>query len=194
MALSLKGLLGEQYKDGMTLEEIESALSGIDAPENESQRKEIERLTQALSKSNSEAAENKRKLREKQSEEEQQKEERDRMLKELNDEVKLLREEKAIASHKAQYLSLGYDDALASESAQALVKGEMDKVFACQKKYHELYAQNLKKELMKKTPTPPAGDEGGEITKEKFAKLGYEERLKIYNDNPTLYAELTKES
>lgn len=194
MALSLKGLLGEQYKDGMTIEEIEAALSGVDAPENETQRREIERLTQALTKSNSEAAENKRKLREKQTEEEQQKEERDRIMKELKDEVNLLREEKAVASHKAQFLSLGYDDALATESAQALVKGELDKVFANQKKYNESYAQNIKKELMKNTPTPPAGGDNGAMTKEKFANLGYEDRVKLYNENPTLYAELIKEN
>lgn len=33
---------------------------------------------------------------------------------------------------------------------------------------------------------------GGEITKEAFGKMGYKERLNLFNDNPELYNELSK--
>lgn len=39
--------------------------------------------------------------------------------------------------------------------------------------------------------TPPNNPKGDEITKEQFAKMGYKSRLKLYNENPDLYAELT---
>lgn len=39
----------------------------------------------------------------------------------------------------------------------------------------------------------PGTDGGGDtITKETFAKMGYQDRLKIFNENPEAYAELTK--
>ncbi len=39
----------------------------------------------------------------------------------------------------------------------------------------------------------PGNDGGGDtITKETFAKMGYQDRLKVFNENPEAYAELTK--
>lgn len=193
MALTLKGLLGDSYKDGMTSEEIESALAAVDAPENEAQRKEIERLKQALTKSNSEAAENKRKLSEKQTAEEKAKEEQDRLVKELSEKVKVLETEKAVASHKAKYLALGYDEALASETAQALADGDMEKVFANQQKHQESQRKKIESDLMKKTPTPPAGNGTDTITKEAYRAMSLVEKQKLARENPTLYQKLNSE-
>ena len=63
--MNIKDLLKDAYKEGMTLEEIESALESIELPNDGSA--EIERLKNALSKSNSEAADYKKQLREKMS-------------------------------------------------------------------------------------------------------------------------------
>ena len=39
----------------------------------------------------------------------------------------------------------------------------------------------------------PDNNEGGNsVTKESFAKMGYQDRLKLYNENPEAYAELNK--
>jgi len=47
----------------------------------------------------------------------------------------------------------------------------------------------VKEELLKSTPTPPAGGSGGDttITKEQFDAMGYSERLKLFNEQPELY-------
>lgn len=37
----------------------------------------------------------------------------------------------------------------------------------------------------------PDGDDESKITKEDFAKMGYQQRLKLYNENPDVYAELS---
>lgn len=37
----------------------------------------------------------------------------------------------------------------------------------------------------------PDGDDTKKISQEEFSKMGYQDRLKIYNDNPELYAELS---
>ena len=39
---------------------------------------------------------------------------------------------------------------------------------------------------------PDAGENNGAVSKESFAKMGYQERLKLYTENPEAYAELTK--
>lgn len=41
-----------------------------------------------------------------------------------------------------------------------------------------------------KLPDEPGGGDG--VTKEAFAKMGYQDRLKLFNENPDAYAELTK--
>ena len=66
--MNIKDLLKDAYKEGMTLAEIETALKDIDLPTDNSA--EIDRLKTALSKSNSEAADYKKQLRDKMSEEE----------------------------------------------------------------------------------------------------------------------------
>ena len=66
--MNIKDLLKDAYKEGMSVEEIESALANIDLPTDNSA--ELDRLKAALSKSNSEAADYKKQLREKMSAEE----------------------------------------------------------------------------------------------------------------------------
>ena len=66
--MKLKDLLKDAYKEGITVEEIESALADVEIPADQSA--EIERLKAALSKSNSENAEWKKKHRDALSEEE----------------------------------------------------------------------------------------------------------------------------
>lgn len=39
---------------------------------------------------------------------------------------------------------------------------------------------------------PENNDDGQKMTKEEFSKLGYQGRLKIFNENPELYSELSK--
>ena len=193
MALKLKDLLGDAYKDGMTAAEIEAALASVDLPANEAQKKEIERLTQALSKSNAEAAENKRKLREKQTEEEQAKEAQEQELTSLREQVANLEKEKLLNGNKLQLVALGYDDALASETAQAMVDGDTAKIFANQKKFLEKQRSQIKDELMRKTPTPPPGPNGETLTREQYRAMSLADKQKLANENPTLYKKMNTE-
>lgn len=108
----LKALLGESYKENMTLEEIDAALESVSLPDD--LRKENDKLKKALDKSNSEAAESKRKLQEKQTAEEKAKEEQEQATKALQEELATLRKEKALSDNKAKLLAVGYDTVLSS--------------------------------------------------------------------------------
>lgn len=186
--MNIKDLLKDAYKEGMTLEEIESALEGIEMPTDNSV--EIERLKTALSNSNSEAANYKKQLKEKMSADEiKAKEDAERQEK-LQKDYDALVKKVAISENKAKLLSLGYDDALATETAEAMANGELDKVFANQKKHLEAVEKKIRSDILKDTPKPNGGNGNKTITKEDFDKMTYSERVKVYEENPEVYNDL----
>jgi len=75
----------------------------------------------------------------------------------LQKEVETLRKEKTVSEHKSRLIALGYGEALANETANAIVDGDMQKVFDNQKKFLELHDQSTKEALLKGTPAPQGG-------------------------------------
>ena len=152
----LSDLLGKAYKEGMTEDEISAALETV----GQGNEAEVNRLKAALSKANSEAADYKKQLRTKQTDDEaaaaSQKEEHDRLVQENAD----LKRSMALSERKAKLLAMDYDESLADETAAAMVDGDMDKVMANQSKYLEVQKKNIQADAMRKTPRPAAGDDG----------------------------------
>lgn len=109
-------------------------------------------------KTASELAATKRQLRAKMSEEETREYERKQAQESMEQELAALRKEKTLSSHRAAFLSLGYADDLAHETAEALSDGDMDAVFANMKKHITGYEKMLRAQILKDTPTPPSGD------------------------------------
>ena len=186
--MNIKDLLKDAYKEGMTVEEINAALEGIELPTDNSA--EVERLKNALSKSNSEAADWKKQLREKMSAEEVKAKEDAEKWDELIKERDSLLREKTIAGHKANYLALGYEEKLATETAEAMANGELDKVFANQKKHIEAVEKKIRADVLKATPTPEGGNGSETMTKEKFSKMSIAEQHKYSVEHPEEYKKL----
>jgi hypothetical protein len=186
--MNIKDLLKDAYKEGMTLEEIETALADIDLPTDNSA--EIDRLKAALSKSNSEAADFKKQLREKMSAEEVKAKEDAEKYEEVVKERDALLREKTILGHKTKFLSLGYDESLANETAEALANGELDKVFANQKKHDEALEKKIRADVLKDTPKPEGGNGSDTMTKEKFSKMSLPEQHKFSVEHPEEYKKL----
>ena len=153
----LKNLLGTSYREGMTEDEISTALEAVGS----GNVAELTRLKTALSKANSEAADYKKQLRSKQTDDEAaaaaQKEEHDRLIKENND----LKRSIALSDRKGKLLAMGYDEKLADETAIAMVDGDMDRVMANQSKYLEAQRKAIHADHMRKTPRPASGSEEG---------------------------------
>ena len=186
--MNIKDLLKDAYKEGMSIEDIEKALEGIDLPTDNSA--EIDRLKAALSKSNSEAADYKKQLREKLTAEELKAKEDAEKWDEIVKERDALLREKTIATHKAKYLSLGYDENLANDTAEAMAKGELDKVFANQKKHLEAVEKKIRADVLKETPSPEGGNGSDTMTKEKFLKMSIAEQFKYSTEHPEEYKKL----
>lgn len=112
-------------------------------------------------KTASELADAKKTLKAKMTEDEQK--EADRVANEttLKNRLAELEKETAMSKHKSDFLGLGYDDALATDTAKALADGDMTRVFANQK----IHIENVKKAeraaSLADDPKPPAGGAPG---------------------------------
>ena len=146
----------EGYEE-MTAEEKLAALEAYEVPEPDFTgfvKKEL------LDKASSEAANFKRQLRERMTEEEAAKAKAAEDMASMQEELAQLRREKIVQEYTAQFLGLGYDKDLAHETAEALEKGDMHTVFLNQTLFSQNREKALKAELLKDTPKPPAGNGG----------------------------------
>ena len=173
--------------DTMTPEEKLAALEGFEYDDNLS---ELERYKNAVSKANSEASEWKKKHNALLTADDKEKQERDEELTSLRNELEELKKEKSISSYKAKFLGLGYDESLAESTARALAEGDMETVFANQKKNNETREKTIKADLLKKTPTPPAGEGADTMTLDKLKKMSSQERYEYSVEHPEEYKKL----
>ena len=141
---------------------------------------------ETFDKTASELAALKKKDRENLSEVERLQAEHEDSIKKMQEELQALRMEKQLGELKANYLSLGYDDKLANDTAKAFMDGDMAKVFDNQKKYQAEIEKKVKAELLKNTPDIKGGS-GDKMTPESFRKLSPSERLKFSVDHPEEY-------
>ena len=73
--------------------------------------------------------------------------------------------------------------------ADGKLKGASDHIKAAKEEWAEYVTTTTTTGA--KTSTPPANNGKSGVTKEDFQKMSYKDRLKIYNENPDLYNELT---
>lgn len=191
--MDLKELLGESYKDGMTVEEITEALAKVEMPKPKDNSDEINKLKKIISDANSEAKKYKDELKAKMSDEELKAKEAKEAFEKLTEERDALLREKNISTHKANFLAQGYSEDLADKSAEALVNGDFDTVFKYLGQYRSEMEKKFKAENIDNMPKPTGGNGGNPtITKEQFDNMTYLEKAKLYQDNKELYEELSK--
>jgi hypothetical protein len=170
----------------MTPEQKLAALEGMEMPETDYTgyvRKDL------LEKANSEAASFKKQLREKQTADEQAAAQQAETLKAMQDELEALRKEKAITELSKRWMGAGYTEALATSTAKAMAEGNYDQVFKDFEAFVDTHNKAMKSELLKQTPTPPAGNvPDGAMKKADFLKLNLADKQKFAAENPELYA------
>ena len=170
----------------------EEKVKALEALEYEDNTSELERYKNAVTKANKEAAEWKKKHNELLSEEDRKKAERDEEVQAMREELDNLRKDRKKSEYKAKFIAEGYEEALAEESAEALLDGDYEKFFAQHKKFLDAHDNNVKAGLIGQRFDPPAGGngEGGLMTKEKFAKLSPKERFEFSEQHPEEYKQM----
>lgn len=138
----------------------EQKLAALEAFEYEDNSAELERMKNAVSKANSEAADWKKKHNALLSEDEQKKQKDAETLADMQKELETLRKDKTISEYISKYIALGYDAELAKDTAKAMADGDMEKVFKNGEAHKAALEKKIKEDLMNKTPKP--GGAGGE--------------------------------
>lgn len=145
----------EGYED-MTPEQKVAALEGADIPDPDYSgyvKKD------QFDKVSSELAAKKKELKSYMTEEDRKKQENDDKFNTLQADYNDLRRRWNISENKAKYISLGYDEALAEDTATALVDGDTEKVFKNQSTFLESMKKKITADNLKKTPHPNGGGE-----------------------------------
>lgn len=171
----------------MSAEDKLKALEAYDVPEPDLSGYVDKKL---YDKTASELADKKKELREKLTDDEaakqKEQEERDEMQRELD----ALRRESTVSKNKAKLVALGYDEALADDTAEAMADGKLDKVFANQKKHLEAFEKKVRAEALKNTPKPTPDGDGNTMTLKKLREMSPADRLKYSQEHPEEYKEL----
>lgn len=182
----LKSLLGDKYKEGMTIEDV-MALE-VEEPQIDMSKFVSKEL---YDKAASDTANYKKQLRANMTEAEQKAAADAEKLAEIVAERDKLKQEKAIAENAKGLVAIGYDENLANEVATALYNGDAATVIKAQAKFVDAQKKAVLAEAVKETPVPPAGDDGGSvITKEKFRAMSPAERYEFSQKNPEEYKKL----
>lgn len=184
--MDLKAILGDSYREDMTLEEVESALKEYALPEDKSE--EIAKLKKATDAATKDASEWKKKYRDTLSETEKAQAEEAEKRKALEENYNALLKKSQIADYTAQYLALGFNQEKAEKAAIALSDGKVEDMFKLYGEHLAEVEQSTKTKLLDGAPKPK-GTEGGNsgMTKEKFYKLSPSERYEFYQKNPEEY-------
>lgn len=146
---------------------------------------------ETFDKTASDLAKAKKELSAKMSEEEKKAAETAQAQKDLEEKYNALLHESEVSKSKAKLVALGYDEKLADDTAEALVNGDMEKVFANQKKHQEALEKSIRADALKQTPKPQGGGNGSDtMTLAKLRAMPVEERMKYHNEHPEEYNEL----
>ncbi len=176
----------EGYAD-MTAEEKLKALEAFDVPDPDYSGYVSK---EQFDKTASELAAKKKELSEKLSEDERQKQEEQEQREELQKKYDTLLRESTVSKNKAKLLGLGYEEKLADETAEAMADGNLDKVFANQKKHLDAVEKRVRAEVLKETPKPTGDGDSKTMTLKQLREMSPAERMKFSQEHPDEYKEL----
>lgn len=182
----LKSLLGNNYKEGMTIEELMKI--DVELPKDSA----YENLKKRFDEVASEAASFKKQLRANMSEAEAKAAADAERYANMEAELEKLKADKAIAENAKGLIAIGYDENTATEVATALYKGDAAAVIKAQAKFVDAQKKAVLAEAVKETPTPPASwsENGAVMTKEKLREMTPMERYEFSQKNPEEYKKI----
>lgn len=140
----------EGYREDMTADEKMALLAAWE-PDDKPPAGFVSKAQ--FDKTASELAAAKKELRDRMTDEQRKEADNEAMRKKLE----TLEHDQNVSNQKTRFMALGYDEDAAQAAALALVDGNTDAVFAAMKKHGEEAEKNLRAELLRDTPTPPAG-------------------------------------
>lgn len=153
--MELQELLGDAYHEGMTMEELSTALAGIESP-----FAERDRYKAAVSKSNTEAAGYKKKLKELQENSNSSLTEEQKKYQQLSEQFAGVQKELNITKKSKSLIKQGYSEDQALRASEALESGDFDKFMEIQSEFLSERDKTSQINALKNTPKPAIGTGG----------------------------------
>lgn len=153
--MTLQELLGDKFKDGLTVTEIETALKDVSLGVTPEKLKSDYVSKELFDKSTAETSAWKKKYRDTLDDATRKAEEAKDAQAALQTELDTLRKEKLISTYTAEFLSAGYSEELAKSTAEAQANGDTATFFKNLKTHEQNVQAAIKDKAQKNTPTPP---------------------------------------
>mgnify|MGYP002521640029 CR=1 FL=1 len=156
-------------------------------------RIENEKLRAAQTNASADASKYKRELASRMTEQEKAAAETKELIETLKAENEALKRSQALAENEAGFIGAGFDGETAKKAAEAFFDKDFKAFIKTLGDFITAHDKALNADAIRNTPKPGTGNTGApSITQEQFDKMGYSERLKIYNEQPELYKTLTQ--
>lgn len=155
-------------------------------------RGENAKLKNAQSNASADASKYKKQLQERMSEQERAATETKELIEQLKADNAALKRAQTLAEQKASYIGLGFDAATAEKAAAATYDQDFTNLTMAFKEFLTAHDKELLADAVRQTPRPGVGGTEQTVTREQFNNMSYEDRLKLYKEQPDLYKELTK--
>ena len=167
------------------------------SPEDQMQqlRVELAKMKKSFDTAASEAAGYKKQLRAKQSEDEIAAQEKAEKEAAREAEYESLKKENEVNKLTKNFLKLGYSEDLAEKAAVAQYENDADALFQIQSTHQESLVKEKQAEWLKSRPAAMSGateEDGFQLTKEQFNRMGYLQRVELKNKHPKIYEQLTR--
>lgn len=171
-----------------SIPDLDKRIKALEA-ENAKLKQSVTNASADASKWKKEKQEVENQLKSKMTEEEKAKAEQDAATAAMQQELETLRNERNVANHKAQLVSIGFDGELAQETAEAINGGDTAKLFDGIRKFIESHDKELTSKALLNNPVISGGSTEKVASREEFNRMGYKEMVAFKNDHPDLYNE-----
>ena len=155
--------------------------------ELEKLRGENAKLKNAQSNASADASKYKKALQERMSEQERANTETQELIEQLKTENAAFKRSLTMAEQRAGYIGLGLDEKTAEKAAAATIDGDFKGLTAALKDFLTAHDKALLADAVRQTPRPGVGATEQTVTREQFDKMGYQERMKLYSEQPDIY-------
>jgi len=174
----------EKQEKTPTLEDLKAELAKL--------RDENSKLMNAQSNASADASKYKKALQERMSEQERAANETKELIERLKQENAEMKRNQTLAEQTSGFLGLGFDADLAKKAAEATADSNFSALMNVMKDFITMHDKSLQADALRNTPRPGVGAVAPAITPEQFDKMSYSDRVRLYNEQPEVYKQMTK--
>jgi len=180
--MTLQEILGEEYREDMTAEEIKEAVAKSN---NVVSKKSFDKKTSELVKTQKE-------LKTRLTEKEQEALEKEQADQKMREDYAALLRRTTITDHVNSLISIGYSEDRAQKMAVAFVDEDFSAVISEMKAHNASLEKKIAKDMLESTPRPSTNEGTEKHELKKVKDMSIDELQKLYKENPEEFNQISK--